>query len=107
MNNFASRLTFYITQTYLAHLCNVNSQTSQKQNSNTVTDYELDVRRVGFRVPVGSRMFAYPYRPDWLWGPYNLLSNWYMEPFLPGVRRQGRKTEHSPTNNDEKIKFGS
>jgi hypothetical protein len=39
--------------------------------------YGLDDRGVGVRVPVGSRIFSSPRRPDRLWGPPNLLSNRY------------------------------
>jgi hypothetical protein len=42
-----------------------------------VTSYELDNRRFGVQVPVGSRIFSSPLRPDWLWGPPNFLSNGY------------------------------
>jgi hypothetical protein len=41
------------------------------------TGYGLDDRGVVVRVPVGSRIFSSPQRPDWLWGPLNLLSNGY------------------------------
>jgi hypothetical protein len=41
----------------------------------TVTGYGLDDRGVGVRVPVGSRIFSYPRRPDRLWDPPILLSN--------------------------------
>jgi hypothetical protein len=41
------------------------------------TDYRLDDRGFGFRVPVGSRIFSSPRRPDRLWGLPNLLSNGY------------------------------
>jgi hypothetical protein len=41
------------------------------------TDYGLDDREVGVRVPVGSRIFSSPNRPDRLWGPPNLLTNGY------------------------------
>jgi hypothetical protein len=37
------------------------------------TGYGLDDREVGVRVPVGSRIFTFPCRPDRLWGPPNLL----------------------------------
>jgi hypothetical protein len=41
------------------------------------TGYELDDRGVGVRVPVGSRIFPSPCRPDRLCGPPSLLSNGY------------------------------
>jgi hypothetical protein len=43
------------------------------------TGYELDDQGAGIRVPVGLRIFSSPLRPDWLWGPPNLLSNGYRE----------------------------
>jgi hypothetical protein len=41
------------------------------------TDYGLDDRGVGVRVPVGSRIFSSPRRPDLLWGSTNLLCSGY------------------------------
>jgi hypothetical protein len=41
------------------------------------TGYGLDDRGVGVRVPVRSRIFFSPRRPDRLWGPPNLLTNGY------------------------------
>jgi hypothetical protein len=41
------------------------------------TGYGLDDWEVGVRVPVGSRIITSPCRPDWLWGPPNLLYNGY------------------------------
>jgi hypothetical protein len=41
------------------------------------TGYGLDDRGVGVPVPVGSRIFSFPRRPDRLWGPPNLLSSGY------------------------------
>jgi hypothetical protein len=32
------------------------------------TGYGLDDQGVGVQVPVGSRIFSSPSRPDWLWG---------------------------------------
>jgi hypothetical protein len=43
----------------------------------TATGYGLDDRGIGVRVPVGSRIFSSPRRPDRLWGSPNLLSNGY------------------------------
>jgi hypothetical protein len=42
-------------------------------------------------VPVRSRIFSYPCRPDRLWGTPNLLSNVYR-----GVKLPGREADHSP-----------
>jgi hypothetical protein len=44
--------------------------------------YELEDG--GVRVPVGSRIFSSPRRPDRLWGPLNLLYNGYRELFPRG-----------------------
>jgi hypothetical protein len=50
------------------------------------TGYVLDDRGVGVRVPVGSRIFSSPRRPDRLWGPRNLLSNGYRGALSRGVK---------------------
>jgi hypothetical protein len=42
-----------------------------------LTGYGLDAREIGVKVPVGSRIFSSPRRPDRIWGPPNLLSNGY------------------------------
>jgi hypothetical protein len=41
------------------------------------TGYGLDDRGVGVLVPIGLKIFSSPRRPDWLWGPPNLLANGY------------------------------
>jgi hypothetical protein len=46
---------------------------------------------VGVRVPVGSRTFSSPCRPDRLWGPSGLLSNGCPEIFTRGKSNQGVK----------------
>jgi hypothetical protein len=47
------------------------------------TGYGLNDRGVGVRVPVGSKIFSSPRRPDRFWGPPNLLSNGYRWLFPP------------------------
>jgi hypothetical protein len=60
------------------------------------TGYGLDDRGVGVRVPVGSRIFSSPRRPDRLWGPSSLLSNRYQV-----VNQPGREADHSPPTSAE------
>jgi hypothetical protein len=50
----------------------------------TVTGYGLSDRGVGVRIPIGSRIFTSPHRPDRLWGLPNLLSNGYRRLFPGG-----------------------
>jgi hypothetical protein len=55
------------------------------------TGYGLDDRRVGVRVPVGSRIATSLYRPDGLWGPSSLISNAFKGLF-PGDKTSGTRT---------------
>jgi hypothetical protein len=41
------------------------------------SDYGLDAWWFGIRVPVMARIFSASCRPDWLWGPSNLLFDGY------------------------------
>jgi hypothetical protein len=76
------------------------STTGKKQVSRDsivgiATGYGLDDQEVGVRVLVESTIFFSLRRPDWLWCPPNLPSNGYRGLFHPGVKRQGRKADHS------------
>jgi hypothetical protein len=62
--------------------------------------YELDDRGVGVRVPVGSRMFSSPRRPDHF-GSTQPPIQWVPGAFSPGVKRPGREADHSPPANAE------
>jgi hypothetical protein len=58
------------------------------------TDYLLDNRGVGVRVPVGSRIFSTSSRPAL--GSTELPIQWVPGALSPGVKRQGREADHSP-----------
>jgi hypothetical protein len=53
----------------------------------------------------GARFFSSPQRPDQLWCPPTLLSNWYCGLFPQGVKRPGREADHSPPSSAD-IKNG-
>jgi hypothetical protein len=60
-----------------------------KMGAEIATGYGLDDRGVGGRVPVRSRIFSSPRRPDRLCGPPSrTLSS--------GIHRPGHEADHSP-----------
>jgi hypothetical protein len=80
----------------LLRKCTV-SKRSRDSSVGIATSCRLDDRRVGVRVPVGSRIFSSSDRPDRLWGPPNLLPIQCVPRALsPGVKRPGREVDHSP-----------
>jgi hypothetical protein len=62
------------------------------------TGYGLNDWGVGVWVPVESRIFSSPRRPDGFWVPPSLLSKRYRGSF-PGDKQQRRKADHSPPAN--------
>jgi hypothetical protein len=48
------------------------------------TDYGLDCRRVGVRIPVGVKFFSSPRRLHLFWDPFNCLSSKYLRSFPEG-----------------------
>jgi hypothetical protein len=85
----AARLQFKITAvTRSLSYHNYPKDRSQDSVVGIATGYGLDNRRVGVRVPVGSRIFSSPRRPDLLLDPPNVLSNGYRRPF-PGGKAAG------------------
>jgi hypothetical protein len=62
------------------------------------TGYGLDGQGVGVRVPVGTRIFISPRRPDRLWGP---LIQWVPGALSLVVKRPGHEADYSPQINAE------
>jgi hypothetical protein len=70
-----------------------------RYRSHTPTGYGLEDRGIGVRVPVETKMFTSPCRPDWLCGSPNLLANGYQGVLLPRIKWQMREANHpSPTS---------
>jgi hypothetical protein len=65
------------------------------------TGYGLDDRGVGIRVPVGSRIFTSPCRPDQLGRPTQPLNQWVPGALSPGAKRPGCEAYHSPPTSAE------
>jgi hypothetical protein len=98
--SFFAESSFYIDECYSGCvLCTLNHLycilcflcvicTSLDSVVGIVISYRLDNRGVRVQVPVESRIFSSPHRPDWLWGPPNLLS--------PEVKQLGHEADHSP-----------
>jgi hypothetical protein len=83
-----------------ASLVQLTSPTSLDSAVGITTGYELDDQGVGIRVPVGSRVFSSPRRPDRLWAhpasyPMRTGSS------SPGVKRPRREADHSPPTSVE------
>jgi hypothetical protein len=68
--------------------CIYSVMVSHGSSVGIATGYGLDDWRVRVWVPVGSRIFASPYRTDRLRVPPSLLSNWYGVMF-PGCKAAG------------------
>jgi hypothetical protein len=65
------------------------------------TGYGLHDRGGGVRVPVESRIFTSPYRPDRLWGQLNPAIQWVLGALSPGVNQQVHEGGHSPPTSAE------
>jgi hypothetical protein len=59
----------------------------------TAAGYGLD-SEIGVRVPVGSKIFASPYRPNQL-RPTQPPIQWVLGTLSQGVNRPGRESDHS------------
>jgi hypothetical protein len=58
--------------------------------------YGTDDRGTGIRVPIGSRIFSFPNRPDRLWGSTQSPIQWVPGALSSGVKRAGPEADNSP-----------
>jgi hypothetical protein len=65
------------------------------------TSYGLEIRGVGVRVPVRSRIFSSPFSSRSVLGFTQLPSQWVPVALPSGVKRQGREADHSPPTSAE------
>jgi hypothetical protein len=90
LNSYCTKLTAKITREFRCITISVQLLLNQQKYFFTdsvvriATGYGLDNGGIAVRVPVGSRIFSSPRRPDRFWGPTNLLSNGYRGLFPRG-----------------------
>jgi hypothetical protein len=77
------------------------TQQSATHKDGIVTDYGLDERGVGVRVPVGSRIFLFSTSHRPALGPTQSAIQWVPGALSPGLKRPGREADHSPPTNPE------
>jgi hypothetical protein len=65
------------------------------------TGYELDVRGIGVRVPVGARFFLLATSSGPVLWPTQSPIQWVPGVPSPGLKRPGREADHSPPNSAE------
>jgi hypothetical protein len=83
--------------------CVWGKEVSRDSAVGIATGYWLDDWGIGVQVPVGSRIFISPCRPDRFWGSTQPPIQWIPGALSPGVKRPGREADHSrPTNTEVK-----
>jgi hypothetical protein len=77
---------------HLDTVCTSKWNKSRNISVGIATDYGLDNRMIGFRIPAGGwKFFSATPRPDRLWCPRSLLYNGYKRLFHWGQRGRGVK----------------